>query len=436
MKKRPQRIAAYWLITVLFCISLIAGGILILTDVIRLARFGAGARAVSGWFFIIIGVASGYFGSQRCFWLLVSWLSSSDFKPKNGRGQKGPKIVVVGGGTGLGTILRGLKEITSNLTAIVTVADDGGSSGRLRKEFGILPPGDIRNCLVAMADIEPLMEGLMQYRFSGNSDLAGHSFGNLFLTVMTDITGDFEQAIRESSKVLAVRGQVLPATLENVTLKAEMVDGSMVRGESAITASELAIKRIFLEPDDVKPLRESVNAINEADLVILGPGSLYTSVIPNLLVKEIREALRNASAIKLYICNAMTQPGETDHYTASDHIRAILQHAGPELIDIAVINTEAIPPDLMERYAEEGAEPVAADFERVKALGVTPFGLEVIVKSNLIRHDATKLAQMVLNLYRTQRFGKAFGKKLSRKIYQKLYRFFKGLTTLLVSRLP
>ncbi|TCL75267.1 putative cofD-like protein [Hydrogenispora ethanolica] len=421
-KRRLQQVAAYWFVTVLLCISLIAGGILLLTNTIHWPWLDRSA----GWLLILIGLASGYYGSQRCFWLLVSWLSSNDFKPKNGRGTKGPRIVVVGGGTGLGTILRGLKEITSNLTAIVTVADDGGSSGRLRKEFGILPPGDIRNCLVAMADIEPLMERLMQYRFAGNTDLAGHNFGNLFLTVMTDITGDFEQAIRESSKVLAVRGQVLPATLENVILKAEMADGSIVRGESAITASELAIRRISLEPENVKPLREAINAIAEADLIILGPGSLYTSVIPNLLVTDLAEALRAAPATKLYVCNAMTQPGETDHYTASDHIRAIIQHAGQGLIDMALINTEAIPPDLMERYAEEGAQPVTADFDKIKALGVTPLGLEVIVKSNLIRHDAFKLAQMVLNLYRTQRLGKAFGKRLSRKIY----RFFKGFTAL------
>ncbi len=419
--KRPKLLAYSWLLTVLLCLSLFTFGILILAGVIQLPSPLAEFSQVVGIVIVAIALAVGCYGSIRCFWLLVAWLSSSDIKPKN-RGVKGPKIVVVGGGTGLGTILRGLKELTYNLTAIVTVADDGGSSGRLRQEFGILPPGDIRNCLVAMADIEPLMERLMQYRFAGNSNLAGHSFGNLFLTVMTDITGDFEQAIRESSKVLAVRGQVLPATLENVTLKAVMADGSIVSGESAITASKLAVDKVFLEPPQIKPLREAINAINEADLIILGPGSLYTSIIPNLLVEEIAETIRNATATKLYICNAMTQPGETDHYTASDHIAAIINHAGQGLIDVAVLNTEEIPQAILDRYAEEGAEPVVADFEKVKALGVAPFGFDVITKTNVIRHDAGKLAQMVLNFYRTQRLGQAFGKRVAGK----LYRLFKG----------
>ncbi len=419
--KRPKLLAYSWLLTVLLCLSLFAFGILILAGVIQLPSGLAEFSQVVGSLIVAIALGIGCYGSIRCFWLLVAWLSSSDIKPKN-RGVKGPKIVVVGGGTGLGTILRGLKELTYNLTAIVTVADDGGSSGRLRQEFGILPPGDIRNCLVAMADIEPLMERLMQYRFAGNSNLAGHSFGNLFLTVMTDITGDFEQAIRESSKVLAVRGQVLPATLENVTLKAVMADGSIVSGESAITASELAIDKVFLEPPQIKPLREAINAINEADLIILGPGSLYTSIIPNLLVEEIAETIRNAAATKLYICNAMTQPGETDHYTASDHVAAIINHAGQGLIDVAVLNTEEIPQAILDRYAEEGAAPVLADFEKVKALGVAPFGFDVITKTNVIRHDAGKLAQMVLNFYRTQRLSQAFGKRVAGK----LYRLFKG----------
>jgi uncharacterized cofD-like protein len=337
--------------------------------------------------------------------------------------NNGPKIVVIGGGTGLGTILRGLKELTSHLTAIVAVGDDGGSSGRLRREFGILPPGDIRSCLVAMANLEPLMERLMQYRFSGDSPLAGHNFGNLFLTAMTDITGDFEAAIKESSKVLAVRGQVLPATLENITLKAELIDGSFVYGESKISRSKAPIKRLYIEPEGSRPVPEALNAIMEADVIIIGPGSLYTSTIPNLLVKEIAEAIKMAPALKVYICNAMTQPGETDDYTASDHIKAIFSHSGDGLMDIALVNTEPIPPEILARYKQEGAQPVVADFDKIKNYGVTPLGAKIIAKSNVIRHDATKLTRMIYQLSRTQKIGNNFGKGITRQ----LFRFFKSL---------
>ena len=218
LKNRPKSLAVGWLLAVSFCLALIFCGFLMMVNFFRVLYMDAGIRLGLGVILIAVGVFAGHYAFLKCLGSIVAWLSRNDYKVKNGKTAKGPKVVVVGGGTGLGTILRGLKEVTSNLTAIVTVADDGGSSGQLRKEFGILPPGDIRNCLVAMADIEPLMERLMQYRFAGNTALAGHNFGNLFLTVMTDITGDFEQAIKESSKVLAVRGQVLPATLENVTL--------------------------------------------------------------------------------------------------------------------------------------------------------------------------------------------------------------------------
>lgn len=350
---------------------------------------------------------------------------------KNGSG-KGPKIVVVGGGTGLGTILRGLKEITSNLTAIVTVADDGGSSGKLRREFGILPPGDIRNCLVAMADIEPLMEKLMQYRFGAESVFAGHNFGNLFLTVMTNVTGDFEKAIKESSKVLAVRGQVLPATLEHVALKAEFADGSTVTGESAIAKKGLPIERVCLEPHNSKPVAESIIAIKEADIILLGPGSLYTSIIPNLLVEDIAESIRSSSAVKVYICNAMTQSGETDNYSASDHIRAIEKHAGKNLIDLAVVNTSTIPDYVLERYAEENAKPVVADLEAIRDMGVSPVGLEIIRQGNVIRHDAVKLAEWVDELARARKLEKLFGRFTVRNILH----FFKGFSAFFFSKLP
>jgi uncharacterized cofD-like protein len=343
-----------------------------------------------------------------------------------GRLTKGPRIVVIGGGTGLGTILRGLKEITPNLTAIVAVADDGGSSGRLRRDYGILPPGDIRSCLVAMADLEPLMEKLFQYRFSGDSDLAGHSFGNLFLTAMTDITGDFVAAIKESSKVLAVRGVVLPATLADVTLKAELIDGTIIYGESTISRSKIPIKQVSLEPEGSKPLPDAINAINEADVIILGPGSLFTSIIPNLLVTEIAKAIKDSKAIKIYVCNAMTQPGETTHFTAGDHLRAIINHAGFGLVDIAIVNTDRVPADILERYHAEGSGQVAVDFEKIRNLGVTPLGLKVITKTNVIRHDAMKLARIIDRISRTQNICFGFGKLFLRQ----LNRFLKGLPVL------
>jgi len=410
-----------WFLLVLACLFLMIGGSFILAGWWwkDLSMVG---RIVGGGCLVLIGSGVGYFGTLRFFWYIVHWLAKN--KPNSGKPQKGPKVVIIGGGTGLGTILRGLKEVTSNLTAIVTVADDGGSSGRLRREFNILPPGDIRNCIIALADLEPLMEQLLQYRFRGASDLSGHNFGNLFLTAMTGITGDFEQAIKATSKVLAVRGQVLPATLEHVVLKARLTDGSVVSGESAITRAGAPIREVFIDPPESRPVEEALTAINEAEVIILGPGSLYTSIIPNLLVKELAEAIRKSSATKIYICNAMTQTGETDGFTASDHIRAIIKHAGKNLIDLAVINTETIPPDIMERYAEEGACPVEADFEKVKELGINPLGMEVIVKSSVIRHDALKLAALIEEIARTKKLERAFGKHFTKQIFK----LFKGIS--------
>ena len=347
--------------------------------------------------------------------LVLSWLAWRSLQRgflngiwENGHAvspARGPKIVVIGGGTGLGTIIRGLKSITDNLTAIVTVADDGGSSGRLRHEFGILPPGDIRNCLIAMADLEPLMEQLMQFRFAGGAGLAGHNFGNLFLTAMTGITGDFELAIKASSQVLAVRGQVLPATLENVSLVAEMQDGSVVRGESNLREQGIGIERLRLEPADCQPVPEALAALAEAEAIILGPGSLYTSVIPNLLVREISEALRKAPGLRIYVCNAMTEPGETTGYTASDHLKALLRHGGEGLIDLALINNEPVPPHLVEAYAREGAAPVKADLDAVTALGITPLAEPLIVKNGLVRHDAQELSRILLGLIRVKKLS-------------------------------
>lgn len=421
-KNRAQVIAACWLVCLLICLILIGTGVLIGFNIWKIKPLTSLARIIVSIVMIAAGIGLGYLSTLKFFWMMITWLAKNE-RFRNGKSGKGPKITVIGGGTGLGTILRGLKEITPNLTAIVTVADDGGSSGRLRREFGILPPGDIRNCLVAMADIEPLMESLFQYRFTGSSDLSGHNFGNLFIAAMTDITGDFEEAIKESSKVLAVRGQVLPATLENVVLKAELEDGRIVTGESEIPKSRVPIKRVFLEPVDCKPVADAIAAIKEAEIIILGPGSLYTSVIPNLLVKEIAEAIRKSNAIKVYVCNAMTQAGETDDYSASQHVKAIIDHAGRGLVDYALVNNETIKQEILERYSEERAKPVRIDLEKISGLGVKPLVAQVITKTNLIRHDGLKLAQIILGIYRSQRIEHAFGKSLTRQLFRFLKSF-------------
>ncbi|MCS6923148.1 MAG: YvcK family protein, partial [Fimbriimonadales bacterium] len=282
----------------------------------------------------------------------------------------GRRVVVIGGGTGLSTMLRGIKRYTANIVAIVTVTDDGGSSGKLRQELGILPPGDIRNCLIALADAEGAMTALLQHRFKDDAgNLSGHSVGNLLIAAMTQIKGDFEQAIQEIGKVLAIRGRVLPSTLKHVNLRAEMEDGACVEGETAIVAYPARIRRMHLNPPDVEPPQEAIEAIKQADVVVLGPGSLYTSVIPNLLVSKIVDALRSTDALRVYVCNVMTQPGETDGFTASDHVRAIEAHAGGRVFDYVLVNTATPVPELMERYRASGQELVLPDVDRIRQMG-------------------------------------------------------------------
>lgn len=312
--------------------------------------------------------------------------------------KRGPRVVAIGGGTGLSTLLRGIKEHTSNITAIVTMADDGGSSGRLRTELGIPPPGDIRNTLVALADTEPLMERLFQHRFSFGEGLKGHSFGNLFIAAMSEVTGDFEAAVKESSKVLAVRGKVLPSTLEEVVLGAEFVDGTRVTGESRIPTRGQKIRRVYLSPAGARALPEALEAIREADCIILGPGSLFTSVLPNLLVPEIAQAVKESRATKVYICNVMTQAGETDGFTASDHVRAIIDHVGLGLIDYVVVNRGSVPEEIAARYRKEGAYPVEADEAALAEMGLQPVVGDVIDARDLVRHDAAKLAALVMEI--------------------------------------
>lgn len=309
-----------------------------------------------------------------------------------------PRIVVIGGGTGLAVMLRGLKQLPVTITAIVTVADDGGSSGRLRSDMGMPPPGDIRNVLVALADTEPMLEKVLQYRFQNGNGLAGHNLGNLILAAMQDITGDFTHAIREMSRVLAVRGQVLPATGQEVTLRAEMTDGTCVVGESQIPLAGKQIRRVFLEPDSAEPLPEALEAIGAADAIVIGPGSLYTSILPNLLVKGMADAIRASRGRIIYICNVMTQPGETDGYTAFDHFDAIHRHVGENLIDTIILNNETPPAAILQLYAEEGAAMVVPDIERLRETGCHVWAENLLQTRSVLRHDAERLSQLILAL--------------------------------------
>jgi len=312
--------------------------------------------------------------------------------------EKGPRIVTVGGGTGLSVLLQGLKEYTSNIAAVVTVADDGGSSGRIRQQFDILPPGDIRNCLVALADAPTLMQELFQFRFDSSSELSGHSFGNLFITVMTKLTGDFEKAVKESSKVLAIRGQVIPSTLNKISLVAKYKDGSIQEGETAIPNKKRQITNIYLNPPDIQGTPDAIKAISEAQAIILGPGSLYTSVIPNLLIKEIREAILASSALKIYISNVMTQPGETDGYTAYEHIKAIIEHSSPRIIDYCVVNSRLISQELLEKYQQDNSFPVLIDIDKIRHAGYRVIEGDLVNSLDYVRHDSGKLAKIVIDL--------------------------------------
>lgn len=315
---------------------------------------------------------------------------------------KGPKIVAIGGGTGLSTMLRGLKAYSSNITAVVTVADDGGGSGVLRHDLGMLPPGDIRNCILALADTEPILEQLLQYRFQDGM-LKGQNFGNLFLAAMDGISKGFEEAVHKMSDVLAVTGRVLPVTLEDVKLSAELEDGCLISGESSIGEhSEFhkgKIKRVFLEPGNAKPLQDVLDAIAEADVVLMGPGSLYTSIIPNLLVEGVCDSIKKSGAIKIYVCNVMTQPGETEGYSVNDHIKTLEAHSYEGLIDFCIVNNADIPEELKEKYRQDGAETVRIDKDAIYKNGVRLIeGDYVSIKNSFIRHDTNKLAETILDL--------------------------------------
>jgi len=368
---------------------------------------------IIGWFMLVFGALCFFIG-----WLKTNY-SILDVNNERNRHavledlyrrrklNRGPKIVAIGGGTGLSTMLKGIKKITNNITAVVTVGDDGGSSGKLREELGVLPPGDIRSCIAALADDEDLVAKLFQFRFKDCAGLSGHSFGNLFLTAMCSITGDMVRAVKESSKVLSIRGRVLPSTLDDMRLVAEMDDGTIIKGESNIPESGKKIKRLFCEPDDCKALEDVIWAINDADLIILGPGSLYTSVVPNLLIKDIAKAVNNAKAKKIYVCNIMTQPGETDGFTVSDHIKTLIKHAKYENIMDAVLVNNDLPSELLAPYKDAGSEPVIVDREEINKLGIEIVQKNLIEDkryedghSSFVRHSPGRLARIIYYWYR------------------------------------
>lgn len=317
--------------------------------------------------------------------------------------EKGARIVTIGGGTGLSTLLHGLKEFTANITAIVTVTDDGGSSGRLRSQFDVLPPGDIRNCLVALADTEPLMQELFQYRFKEGTELKGHNFGNLFITALSQVTGDFEQAVKASSKVLAIRGKVVPSTLKKVTLVAEHQDGSITIGETNLAGNKSPVRGLSLKPSGCRPTQGALDAIKEADAIVIGPGSLYTSVISNLLIEGVVDAIEKSKASKIYICNVMTQAGETDNYTAFDHIRVLLGMTKPSIIDRCVVNTGRVPEEMLKKYQEQNSHPVMPDTDRIRELGISVVEEDVISTKDYVRHDPVRLSKIIMDLVEEHR---------------------------------
>ena len=332
----------------------------------------------------------------------------SYLKPEHPERCKPVRIVALGGGTGLSTLLRGLKEHIArrrgdsarhpiaDLAAVVTVTDDGGSSGRLRRDYRVLPPGDIRNCMVALSQDEALLGRLFQYRFHAGRGLRGHSFGNLFLTALSHVTGDFTRAVQLSGQVLAIRGRIFPSTNQNVSLEAVMTDGSLVAGETRIAKSRKRIRRVRLVPRRVRPLLDVLEAIASADLIVLGPGSLYTSIIPNLLVSGVAEAIEKSPAARVYISNLMTQPGETDGLSVADCVRAIHLHAGRKLLDWVVINNQPVLPGVARRYRLRGAEPMPADLAELQKLGLRCIFDTLLEEHGVVRHNPERLTRLLL----------------------------------------
>ncbi|MFM6057564.1 MAG: uridine diphosphate-N-acetylglucosamine-binding protein YvcK [Microcystis aeruginosa] len=416
----PGLFVKRWLLISLTGVFLTSFGLAIwvkLTPVNRFLEFVSQAlettarlvpNSVSGPLAVLLGVFLLFWGQSRTVETITEALQPDaseelvDRLRTHRRLHRGPKIVAIGGGTGLSTLLRGLKQYSSNITAIVTVADDGGSSGRLRREMGILPPGDIRNCIAALADEEKLLTELFQYRFHAGDGLSGHSFGNLFISAMTEITGDLEQAIDASAKVLAIRGKVLPATLTDVSLWAKLADGRIIEGESKITEAMGQIRQIGCHPADPVALPAALAAIKEADYIIIGPGSLYTSIIPNLLVPAIRQALAQVTVPRVYVCNIMTQPGETDNYSVADHLRAIEGVCEERVFDAVLAQRTAPSPQSLELYAQEHSHPVFLDREEVGKMGYRIVLANVMAEDEVtakVRHDPQRLARVLWRWY-------------------------------------
>ena len=320
------------------------------------------------------------------------------YQPK----KREPRIAAIGGGHGLSAMLRGLKRYTKHITAIVTVADDGGGSGMLREDLGMLPPGDIRNCIMALANTEPTMERLLNYRFTEGS-LSGQSFGNLFLAAMNGISGSFDEAVQRMGEVLAITGSVLPVTNQNVYLEAEFDNGSRTLGESKIfyakKINDCRIRQVRLVPEHPQALQDSIDAIRQADIIVIGPGSLYTSIIPNFLVSGISDAVRQSRACKIYALNIMTQDGETDGYDADDHVRAILEHAGPGVIDVCIANSTPVPPEIMEPYAKEGVAQLELNRTDIEQLGIAVRTFPLLEPGRYIRHNSDALARAILSVW-------------------------------------
>jgi uncharacterized cofD-like protein len=359
-------------------------------------------RPMDLWLIVGGGVAV-LFAVRRGYYAILAVIMPSGERRfirlayERARRKRGPKIVAIGGGTGLPNLLLGLKEYTDNLTAVVTVADDGGSSGRLRRQYGIPPPGDLRNCLVALADAEPLMGRLFQHRFARTGELKGHTFGNIFLTALAEVSGDFSRALAESSRVLAVRGRVVPVTLDLVQLVARLKNGRTVRGESRIASAGSPVDRVQILPARPRANPDALKAIGRADIIVFGPGSLFTSVVPNLLVPEIRAAINGTRALKIYACNIMTEPGETDDFTVADHLETIARYLGTGGMDAVVVNTEPPPARLLERYRREHAGLVTVDTDRLKAMGVRVISGRVLAaRADYIRHDSAKLSATIM----------------------------------------
>ena len=378
-------------------------------------EYGNGVTIAIGVAGILLGIVIMFYAVKRIIRSIVEAVSpeSSDSLLETIFTQRkligGPAITVVGGGTGLSTLLRGMKYITGNCTAVVTVGDDGGSSGRLRQELGIIPPGDLRKCLVAMADREPLMERVMQYRFEGDSYLSGHSLGNLFLAAIAETEGGMEEGLNAASQLFKVRGKVIPSTLHSIQLAADMTDGTFILGQAEIAQARKKVQRLRMVPEDVPAAKSAVEAIRNADILVFGPGSLYTSVICNLLVPEIREAVLQSEAVKIYICNVMTQPGETDGFGAYEHVKTLTEYAGKPFLDYVIVNSEDISDEQIALYREKGQEPISSDIEKIEQMGINVIPAKLVSKSDMVRHDPQKLAQAIMSLtYRLRLFGKGF----------------------------